>query len=288
MNVLVTGSASGFGQRLLERLAAETDVEFIIGVDQREAAFTHERFVQVLMDVRSPLLARVLRDIQVVIHLAPAASDAAAARGELLEAAQNLYTCAQAADIRQFIHLSSALVYAAHGEKPVPESQALGAVPGCAPAVALQAVEAWLDHYESGNPSSRLVRLRPHWLVGAHTDSVLARLLGQRFSARDNSAQLQCVHSDDVVEAILLAVRSEARGAFNLACRENATLGALHRQTQWLRIPVSPQRLAKRLGTAPGCIEALTHSRLLDSTRARTVLGWRPRHDRVSEILRQR
>ena len=111
MNVLVTGSASGFAQLLLARLAADPGIELILGVDQRESAFTHERYVQVVLDLRSPMLARVLQGMQAVIHLAPAIGDDAAARGESLEAAQNLYTHALAADIRHVIHLSSALVY---------------------------------------------------------------------------------------------------------------------------------------------------------------------------------
>ena len=66
MNVLVTGSASGFAQLLLARLAAEPGIDLILGVDQRESAFTHERYVQVLLDLRSPLLARVFTAIGVV------------------------------------------------------------------------------------------------------------------------------------------------------------------------------------------------------------------------------
>jgi UDP-glucose 4-epimerase len=289
MNVLVTGSASGFAQILLARLAADPTIELIIGVDQRESAFTHERYVQVLLDLRSPLLARLLQDMQAVIHLAPAAGDDAAARGEVLEAAQNLYTCALAAGVPRFIHLSSALVYRAPADSAIGENHAQGAVSGCAAAEALQAVEAWLDDFEAKHPVPHLVRLRPHWLVGPHSDSVLARLLRQRLSLRQPTApQLQCVHEEDVVQAIMQALHSQVRGAFNLACEESVALTVLHRQTRWLRLPTAPRLLARRLDTTPGCIEALARSLVLDSTRARTELGWRPRYDRVREIIRHR
>lgn len=287
MNVLVTGSASGFAQLLLARLAADPGIDFILGVDQRESTFTHERYVQVVLDLRSPLLARVLRDIQAVIHLAPAASDEAAARGEILESARNLYARALAAGTQHLIHLSSALIYAARAENAIDEKQAHGAMPGCAAAEALQAVEAWLDDFEAEHPARRVVRLRPHWLVGPHSDSVLARLLRQRLTLRDTTARLQCVHEDDVVEAIVRALHSEARGAFNLACNESITLPALHRQARWLRLPASPRLLAHWLDTAPGCIEALLRSRVLETRRARTQLGWQPRYDRVRDILRR-
>ena len=233
MNVLVTGSASGFAQPLLARLAAEPGIDLILGVDQRESAFTHERYVQVVLDLRSPQLARVLQGMQAVIHLAPAAGDAAAARGEILEAAQNLYTRALAADTHHLIHLSSALVYGAQADIAIDEQHARGAVPGCTAAEALQAVEAWLDVFEAEHPARRLVRLRPHWLVGPHVDSVLARLLRQHLTLRQpTETQLQCVHEEDVVEAILRALHSKVRGAFNLACKESVTLTALHRQAR--------------------------------------------------------
>lgn len=287
MNVLVTGSASGFAQLLLARLAAEPGIELILGVDQRESAFTQERYVQVLLDLRSPLLARVLQGMQTVIHLAPAAGDDAAARGEILEATQNLYTHAPAAGVRQVIHLSSALVYDTQTRSAIDEQRAYGATPGCVAAEALQSAEAWLDDFEAGRPALRVVRLRPHWLVGPHSDSVLARLLRQRLTLRQSTAtRLQCVHEEDVVEAILQALHSKVRGAFNLACKESVTLTALHRQARWLRLPMTARLLAHRLDTAPGCIEALSRSLVLTTKRARTELGWKPRYDRVRDILR--
>ena len=288
MNVLVTGSASGFAQILLARMAADPVVELILGVDQRENLFTHERYVQIELDLRSPQLARVLQDVQTVIHLAPAGGDDAAARGEILEAAQNLYTSAQSAGVRQFIHLSSALVYGAQTGKAVGESHPYGAAPGCAAAEALQAVETWLDDFEAAYPALRLLRLRPHWMLGPHADSVLARLLRQRLTLRQaQDSQLQCVHEEDVMEAILLALHSKLRGAFNLACKDAAALGELHRQTRRLRLPVATQRLARRLETAPGCIDALVRPLVLNSKRARSELGWKPRYDRVHDLVRQ-
>jgi len=287
MNVLVTGSASGFAQLLLARLAAEPGIELILGVDQRESAFTHERYVQVLLDLRSPLLARVMQDMQTVIHLAPAAGDNAAARGEILQATQNLYTHAPAAGVRQVIHLSSALVYDTQTRSAIDEQRAYGATPGCVAAEALQSAEAWLDDFEAGRPALRVVRLRPHWLVGPHSDSVLARLLRQHLTLRQQTAsRLQCVHEEDVVEAILQALNSKLRGAFNLACKESVTLGELHRQARWLRLPMAARLLAHRLDTASGCIDALSRSLVLNTKRARTELGWKPRYDRVRDILR--
>jgi nucleoside-diphosphate-sugar epimerase len=287
MKILVTGSASGFAQLLLPHLIADPKIELVLGVDSQPAAFEDERFVQVLLDPRSPQLGRVLQDAQAVIHLALVASDAAA-RGEILEATRNLYTHAAAAGVRQAIHLSSALVYDTQTGSSIDEQRAYGgAPPGCVAVEALQSAEAWLDDFEAGRPALRVLRLRPHWLLGPHSDSLLARLLRQRLALRQVTAsRLQCVHEEDVVAAILQALYSKLRGALNLACKETVTLRELHRQARWLRLPVAAHLLARRLDTAPGCIEALARSLVLNSKRARTELGWKPRHDRVHDILR--
>lgn len=289
MKILVTGSASGFAQLLLPRLLVDPKIELLLGVDRQPAAFADERYVQVLLDPRSPQFERVLQGVHTLIHLAPAASDAAAARGEILEATRNLYTHAATAGVRQAIHLSSALVYDAQTGSAIDEQRAYGAAPGCVAAEALQAAETWLDAFEAGRPTLRVIRLRPHWLVGPHCDSVLARLLRQHLSLRQTTeSRLQCVHEEDVVEAILLALPGKLRGAFNLACKETVTLTELHRQARWLRLPVAARLLAHRLDTAPGCIDALSRSLVLNSKRARTELGWKPRYDRVREIIRHR
>jgi hypothetical protein len=86
----------------------------------------------------------------------------------------------------------------ARADITIDEQYARGAVPGCAAAEALQAVEAWLD----------------------------------------------------VVEAILRALHSKVRGAFNLACNESVTLTALHQQARWLPVPMAAHLLAHRLDTA--------------------------------------
>lgn len=292
MNLLVSAGASRFALRLLPRLLAEPDFTQVLGVDAYETAFTHDRFVQVLHDLRSPQIEHVLREVQAVVHLASAADDDEAASGAVLQTAQNLYTCAYAAGVRLLVHLSSALIYDvpdAGTRQALGENHARRAPPGCVAADALLAVEHWLDGFERDHPDVRLVRLRPHWVLGPHCSSILARLLNQRLILRTpQPAALQCVHEDDLVEAIVQAIRSDARGAFNLACADSAMLADLQHQAHWLRLPVAPPLLARRLGTTIGCIEALARSLTLDSGRARKKLSWQPRYDNAREIVRHR
>lgn len=296
MNLLVTGSASGLAQVLLPRLLADPRVELVIGVDREQGAFTHERFVQVLMDLHSPLLERVLKGARAVVHLAaagyvePAPAERAAAQAAMLRDAQNLFTRAAAAGVPRLVHLSSALVYDARGGGALHEDHARGGGAGCGVAQALRAVEDWLDGFEREHPNLRLLRLRPHWIVGPRTGSLLKRLLTQRLRPRlpDPQPVLQCVHEDDVAAAIALAIDNGLSGALNLACAEAVTLHDMQRLARRLTLPASPRLVARRLdGAEAGCLKLLEQPLVLDTDRARRELGWTPRYDRVRDALRR-
>jgi len=289
MNVLITASASDFAPKLLTELLADSRVELAIGVDQEQNDFQHERFVQVLLDLRLPQLARVLQNIQTVIHLALALTDTD--RNTALAATRNLCELAYAAGVRNLILVSSAFIYDTQiGNGAMREDHPRGAPSGCAPASALQAAEDWLDSFEREHPDLRLVRLRPHWVLGPHSNSLLAWVLNGHRTPRLPLPYpaLQCLHENDLVQAILQAVHSQARGAFNLAASEATTLPELHKQARWFRLRSTPERVAQRYGMDSQCGELLRRDLVLDTARAREELSWQPRYTQTREILKSR
>jgi nucleoside-diphosphate-sugar epimerase len=95
---------------------------------------------------------------------------------------------------------------------------------------------------------------------------------------------LQCVHEDDVARAVLLALKSAARGAFNLATEETFSFREIIRKRHAIGIPV-PLMLARaglsvawRLsgwGGESAWLHGLARTLTLDCRRARDELGWR-------------
>lgn len=290
MNVLVTGTATPFAELLLPRLLAHPGIDLVVGIDREQSEFVHENFVQVLIDPRSAQIARVLRGLDAVIHLAAELAEADPVASVV--GTQNLCALAHAAGTRHLIHLSSALVYdnrSAPRTSAINERHARGTPTGCAPIEALRSIEDWLDGFETQHPEIRLVRLRPHWMLGRHSDSLLAKLLHGRMQLKlpEPPPPIQCVHEEDVVQAILQALDSEASGAFNLAAKEVTSIPALHRQTRWLRLPGRPGLIAHRLDRPAPCLELLRYPLVLDTRRARAELGWKPQRDTASAAARR-
>jgi len=299
MKVLVTGSASGLAQALLPRLLDDPQIELVLGVDREECHVEHERFVQVLVDLRSSPLRRVLQGVDAVIHLGaagyaePDPGDSERALADMLGDTRNLYTLAAAAGVRCIVHLSSALVYDTRrdGRRRIREDSPRRAPDQCAVIHALQALEDWLDEFETQHPDLCLVRLRPHWIIGPNTASLLKRLLAARIYPRQQDPQplLQCVHEDDVAEALRLALAGKVSGAMNLACSDAVPLKRMARLAHWITFPAPAPLVARRLErTEAGCFDALRQPLVLDSRRARKQLGWRPQHDSVRAVLKHR
>jgi nucleoside-diphosphate-sugar epimerase len=103
----------------------------------------------------------------------------------------------------------------------------------------------------------------------------------------------QAVHSHDIGEAYRLAVRSDARGAFNVAAEPAIGPDELAALLQTRKLPVPRQalrqaaRITWRLHLQPtpvGWVDMALNVPLLDTTRIRAELGWEPRHSGLDAL----
>ncbi len=305
MRIVVTGTRSNLARALLPLLVADERFTEIIGIDRREAAFQHKRFTQVLLDTRSPQIGRVMAGANAVVHLAstePGDSTEERQNHTLrrdinVSGGQNVFRCAAQQRVGSVVHLSSAAVYALPARRrPIDEQQPRKALPGFGLAEDQVALEDWLDAFEQEHPAVRVVRLRPHLIVGAQGPPAVRRLLRAPFSPRlsGRPPRLQCVHAADLAHAVLQGLLKDVAGAFNLACANAATLREMQRMVGGGAVPL-PFPLAYRLlhlaarfgkGIEPSWAEALRHEIVLDTNRARRLLGWKPRYDSVQSCLK--
>jgi nucleoside-diphosphate-sugar epimerase len=103
------------------------------------------------------------------------------------------------------------------------------------------------------------------------------------------------VHADDVADALVRILDRRASGPFNLAAEPTLDADGLARALGTRRIPVpafvlraalTAAHAAYLVPTEPGWLDLGLGAPALDTTRARTLLGWAPVHP-GDAVLRQ-
>ena len=112
----------------------------------------------------------------------------------------------------------------------------------------------------------------------------------------DPGVPFQLVHHDDVATALEAAVLGRGEpGIYNLAADGTLTLADLAHALGWYSVPVpelamgATAEVVARLPFMPAeaqWIESLRRAVVMDTSRARAVLGWEPRYD-ARETLEQ-
>jgi nucleoside-diphosphate-sugar epimerase len=185
--------------------------------------------------------------------------------------------------------VSSAMVYGAWENNPVPltEDAVVRPDPAFAFARQLAAIEAAVERWRDATPGRAVAVLRPVVAMAAGSTSGLAAALaaatGRRIAQDDPPAQF--VHLDDLAAAIALAVRRRLDGVFNVApdgsvpaARVRALSGGVWR----VRLPdrwgdtVSAWRWRLLRGPVPPGVQRYARSTWLVSNDRLRAEGWRP------------
>lgn len=128
---------------------------------------------------------------------------------------------ATAAVARHVVLVSSAMVYGAWANNPVPLTEDAPLRPDVEFAFARQlgAVEQLVDEWRLAAPGRTVTVLRPALAMAADGTGPMARALaaglGQRAGEDDPPAQF--LHLDDLTSAVVLALHEELDGVFNVA-----------------------------------------------------------------------
>ena len=167
--VAVTGAARGIGQALAARLAASPHVKKVIAIDAQRGDIAGVTWR--VADVRDPALAGRLTGVDVVVHadfdLDPD-SDARSRRAFNVRGAQTVLTAAAAGRVGRVVLLTSAMVYGARPDNPVPlpEDAPLTADTDSSVAGDLLEIEQLARRSPRANPGMAVTVVRPAALVG--------------------------------------------------------------------------------------------------------------------------
>ena len=112
----------------------------------------------------------------------------------------------------------------------------------------------------------------------------------------DPGVPFQLVHADDVARALVAATTGTgAPGVYNLAADGTLTVGDLAAALGWYAVPVpdvavdATASVIARLPFLPAeahWIQVFRASVVMDTSKAKAELGWRPRHDARATLAR--
>jgi len=160
--------------------------------------------------------------VDVVVHLGSGDHDARARRREnVTEGVDKSLAEAIARDANHLVFVSSAMVYGAWANNPIPLTEDAILRPDVEFVYARQlaAAEAMSDRWRRQRLDRTVTVLRPVVTMAADGTSHLARSLaaglGQRFGEEDPPAQF--LHLDDLASAVVIAIKRRLDGVFNVA-----------------------------------------------------------------------
>jgi nucleoside-diphosphate-sugar epimerase len=300
--VVVTGVAGSLGQRVAERLAGCDGVTAVVGFDRVPVAGFPSPVETVCVDLSDDAapgdaFERACAGADGVIHLAWRTADGRRERRESVRATaaanhrvlRRVLAAASAGRPSSFVHLSSATVYGAWPDNPVPlsEDATLRPNPEFSFAVEKADAERAMAEWAEQHPDVAVAVLRPAVTVGSPERPLYRALGGTDAPSADEPARpVQFLHVDDLADAVVLAWRTRLRGPYNVAPDSGIgerTARALAGGVATLRLPA---RLAQavaswswdlaRFGVPRQALAYATHPWVIAPDRLKAA-GWMPR-----------
>jgi UDP-glucose 4-epimerase len=312
MRVVVVGATGNVGTSVLESLATEPRVQRIVAVARRapKRAFAKTEFVAA--DVVDADLEPVLRGADAVVVLTwliQPGRDESITRRVNVDGNERLMRAAVDAGVHTLVYASSIGAYSpGPKDRRVDESWPTDGIETSFYSRHKVEVERYLDLLELEQPNLRVVRMRPSLIFKAEAATEIRRLFIGPLLPRSlmdprlipfvpdvDGLRFQAVHSLDVADAYRRALIGDARGPFNIAAEP--VIGPAELAEVMRARPVPMPRVVLRTAAAvtfaarlqpsePGWVDLALNVPLLDTTRAREKLGWKPTRS-ATEALKE-
>lgn len=317
LTVAVTGPTGTFGTALLAQLERDDRIGRVVGIARRPFDPGTHGWAKLQYrqgDVRDEAaLAEAFAGADVVVHLAFLITGNApkeTIRSINVDGTVNAFRAAATAGARRFVYASSIAAYGFHRDNPIGMTEEWPVRPAERLFYAQEKaeLEQVLQQLSSAHPEMELYLLRPPVVLGPNTigakdlvpgplGPLVRQLVGPPrrspipFPVLSTSLPVQFVHEDDVAQAFLLCiVGAGPAGAYNIAGDGVMTGNDVLRELGLIPVPVPSglvrwtARRAARIASLPGVpiaaqwIEAASHPAIMDASKAKQLLGWRPRY----------
>jgi UDP-glucose 4-epimerase len=314
LTVAVTGPTGEIGKPFIRALEQAPEVGRIVAMarrpfDPRAHGWKRTEYVQ------GDILDRAAVDglvagAEVVVHLAFIIQAGADSHRINVEGSRNVFEAAAAAGAERLVYTSSVAAYGFHDDNPSPltedvqprgfdrhpySSQKAEVEDVLWQAIAGTPTEAYVFRpcIVAGPDAPILINLIPYVQLGERLPRAIRELFDQvpilKPVLPDAGVPFQLVHHDDVADALVAGVAGRGLpGIYNLAGPGELTMADLADELGYYSVPVPDLAvdvtagIVGRLPFVPAeaqWIQAIRVPMIMDCTRAREQLRWRPRHD---------
>lgn len=301
MRVVITGATGNVGTSVIAALVGDPAVSEVVGVARRRPAVAVPKVLWQRGEVSSSDLVPLFRRADAVVHLAwvgqPVRQRWVLERINV-EGSRRVFRAVAEAGVPALVCASSVGAYSAGPrDRRVDESWPVGGIAASGHSSQKARVERLLDGFAREHPEVRVVRLRTGLVCKAGAaSSIIRRLLAPRVARvalrpgrvptvpRFEGLALQAVHAGDAGEAYRLAVTGDARGAFNVVAEPVLDHRAIGPAIGARPVDVAPGVIRAAVAAAhglralradPGWVDLCFGLPLVETSRAREVLGWR-------------
>jgi nucleoside-diphosphate-sugar epimerase len=318
LTVAVTGPTGTFGLALMPLLQDDERISRVIGIARRPFDPAGRGWTKMEYrrgDVRDvDALRTSFEGADVVVHLAflIVGGGKQTTHAINVEGTLNAFRAAAEAGAARFVYASSVAAYGFHADNPVGITEDWQTRPADRLFYAQEKaeLERLLTEEAALHPETAVYMLRPPVVLGP--DAVggkvtvpsvlepLVRALGARMRrlpglpALAPDLPLQLIHQDDVAEALrLCVVGAGPPGAYNIAADDVVTGADIVRELglRPVRVPGGPfaaaARAVSKVPFLPSGLqwgEAIGRPVIMDTTKAKTQLGWEPQHTAVESL----
>lgn len=293
----VTGAARGLGLALTAALAASPRVRRVVAIDEVRGDVSDVTWRMV--DIRDPALAGRLADIDVIVHTDVDTSpdaDSRSRRAYNVRGAQTVLTAAAAGGVGRAVLVTSAMVYGARPDNPVPlpEDSPVSADSDDSVVGDLLEIEELAGRSARTHPGLALSIARPAALVGGGIDTLVTRHFEapRLLAVKGQKARWQFCHIDDLVSALELAAAGEVTGAFAVGCDgwleqdELEELAGLRRMDLPAGLTFATAQRLHRAGITPAPVADLqyvVYPWVVDCAALRAA-GWQARYSNAEAL----
>ncbi len=300
--VLVTGVSRFLGGHLAARLAANPDIDRVLGVDTepppRDLLRRMGRAEFVRADIRNPLIAKVIEhaEVDTVVHASlsanPGSSGGRATMKEMnvIGTMQLLAACQKAPTIRRMVLKSTTAVYGSSPRDPAlfDETTTPKDLPSGGYAKDAVEIEGYLRGFARRRPDVGVTVLRFSNFIGPRIDTVLTRYFALPVipTVLGYDARVQLLHEEDALAVLERAASESLPGVFNVAADGVLLLSQAIRRAG--KIPLSVPsaavgpvsrifRSARLVDFSPEQMRFLNFGRVVDTGRLTRQFGFTPR-----------